>query len=68
MSILFEQDAEDPGLSFRVQDGTFEVQTRFSAIIATMKNYVDRVVIEFEAKKGKLGLTDMNKVWKQVFS
>lgn len=23
---------------------------------------------EFEAKKGKLGLTDMNKVWKKVFS
>jgi hypothetical protein len=67
MSILFEQDADNPGLSYRVHDGTFEIQTRFSAIIATMKNCVDRVVIEFEAKKGKLGLTDMNKVWKKSF-
>ncbi len=35
----FEQDVEDPNLTYRVQDGTFEVQTRFSAIIATMKNW-----------------------------
>jgi hypothetical protein len=51
-------------LSYRVQDGTFEVQIRFYAIIARMKNCVDRFVIEFEAKKGKLRLTDMNK-WKK---
>jgi hypothetical protein len=36
---FIEQDADDPNLTYRVQDGTFEVQTRFSAIIATMKNW-----------------------------
>jgi hypothetical protein len=36
---FFEQDTQDPTLTYRVEDGTFEVQTRYSAIIATMKNW-----------------------------
>jgi len=35
----FEQDSEDPSLFYKVENGEFEVQTRFSAIIATMKNW-----------------------------
>lgn len=36
---FFEQDTQDPKLTYRVEDGTFEVQTRYSTMIATMKNW-----------------------------